>query len=414
METNGWIPPLSGNGHRKPLRIAIVGFHTCPFRPTGELNSGGLNVYLKEMTRNLAPLVEHIDIFTASHPMSLPRVHNILPNLRIVHLPDRALAAQDKNELYEHLPQFTDALLDFTRGARYDVVYSHYWLSTLPGAALAGDHTPHIITFHTLQKIKQRHMPSAPAHPLRAAVETRMARAAKSVIAWSEQEKADIAQICAISADKIAVIPPGVDAALFNAQARDSARAKLNMNGALNISYVGRLDAIKGIPSLAEAVADIKSEHPYRLNIIGDGEHPDDLPRLRERLERVLPPRAFKLWGSIKHANLPLYYAATDIYASASYYESFGLAALEASASGAPLVAPAVGGLSSIVIDGYNGYLVPQTPAPQPAQFTRRFEKLLDDARLRRELGDNGARRAAQFNWGKITRALRDHFYAIL
>lgn len=397
---------------RPPLRIAVVGVHSCPFRPTGELNSGGMNVYLKEMTRHMSQIAAHIDIFTMTHPGALPPVENILPNVRIIHL---AGIPQDvsKNDLYQHLPTFTDALLKFTQNEQYDIVYSHYWLSTLPGAALAGADTPHFVAFHTLDQVKQHHLPISNEHPMRFATEQEAARNATALIAWSRHEKEALAEIYGADADKIHIVPPGVDTGLFSSIGRADARAKLGIGDELVVAYVGRLDEIKGIPLLIDAFAEIPDRvggRPHQLHIIGAGQNEAETALVKSHLEAKLSPQAFKMWGSVKHAELPMHYAAADIFATATYYESFGMAALEAAASAVPIVASGVGGLRITVIDNYNGHTI---EPHNRAQYTLYIEKLLADQKLRQHLGQNGREHAQSFHWERIVARLNDKFHKV-
>ena len=100
---------------------------------------------------------------------------------------------------------------------------------------------------------------------------------------------------------------------------------------------------------------------------------------------------------------LPLYYAAADVTVLPSYYESFGMVALEAMACGSPVIASRVGGLVTTVRDGVTGFLVPDGDVEALAE---RIDTLAGDPELRWRLGREGVRWAAQHRWPCVAEAV--------
>jgi D-inositol-3-phosphate glycosyltransferase len=107
--------------------------------------------------------------------------------------------------------------------------------------------------------------------------------------------------------------------------------------------------------------------------------------------------------GAVDHERLPLFYSAADVCVVPSFYESFGLVALEAMACGTPVVASRVGGLAGTVRDGETGYLIPWR-CPEP--FAERLELLLDNEELRRAMGHSAREAVERYRWGNVAEAV--------
>jgi glycosyltransferase involved in cell wall biosynthesis len=103
--------------------------------------------------------------------------------------------------------------------------------------------------------------------------------------------------------------------------------------------------------------------------------------------------------GPVMHEDLPVYYSAADVCVVPSYYESFGLVAVEAMACGTPVVASRVGGLISTVTDGVTGYLIPWR-CPEP--FAEKLEVLLMNPELRANFSRAARRSVERFRWSTI------------
>ena len=139
-------------------RVAMISVHTCPLATLGGKETGGMNVYVRDLSRELGRRGIAVDCFTRSQNPNIPRINTKLgPNCRVMHLPAGPEALYDKNRIVEHLPQFVHGVLDFARreGLRYDVIHSHYWLSGLVARDLRRAWgVPIIQMFHTLGHMK--------------------------------------------------------------------------------------------------------------------------------------------------------------------------------------------------------------------------------------------------------------------
>jgi D-inositol-3-phosphate glycosyltransferase len=389
-----------------PTRIAVISAHSSPLGRLGGHKTGGMNVYVRETARELARLGFAVDIFTradAAHPEVVP----LAPRVRVVHLAYGPLApAVDKDLGWEHLPTFLHGLRAFRQreGLRYDLVHSHYWMSGWVGTYLQrlwG--IPHVTMFHTLGEVKNRARADErePAH--RIATERRVVAAADAIVAAGEHERAMLLRLYDADPARVAVIPCGVDLALFRPVDRAAARAALGLNGGPVVLYVGRLEPLKGPDLLVDALAHLADPTATLVIAGGDTQAAGYRRELRRRARAAGVAERVRFVGAVPQEQLPLYYNAADVCAVPSYYESFGLVALEAMACGTPVVATRVGGLTGTVRDGENGYLIPWR---SPAAFADRIAAVLADPARRRQMGAAARRTAERFRWSRVAAEL--------
>lgn len=379
-------------------RIAVISVHGCPYIQAGEKDAGGMNIYVLETARRLAARGVQVDVFTRRHDLRDDQVTELAPGARVVHL-DAGAPAAPKEAIYGLLPEFCERLSGFTadEGLRYDLVASHYWLSGLVGQHLR--HVwgvPHVTSFHTLAEIKRRSRPGESEVPQRADKEREIARAADLIVAWSLHERDAIVNYYGALPQRVAIIPPGVDNTRFRPLDQAECRARLGLGGERVLLYVGRLERLKGVDILLRAMAQLEQPAEVDLLIIGGGANSPELARLQRMAKDLRIDRQVRFLGTVPHTRLPDYYNAADVCVLPSYYESFGLAALEAAACGRPVVASKVGGLPSVVLDGRTGYLIAwRCPGP----FVDRLELLLNNDHLRRDMGAAARAHAASLTW---------------
>ncbi|MBI4305545.1 MAG: glycosyltransferase [Chloroflexi bacterium] len=357
-----------------------------------------MNVYVLETARELARRGARVDVYTRRHDPKDPQIVELGPGARVVHL-DAGPVSAEKEGVFEHIPEFCTALSRFhtAEGIGYDIVSSHYWLSGLAGVELARRwRVPHVTSFHTLAEVKRRARPGEREQAERAPNEKRIAKEVDRIVVWSEHERHALANLYGADPGKVVVIPPGVDTVKFRPMSRVECRERLGLNNGRVLLYVGRLERLKGVDILFRAVADLDDADDVRVVVIGGWANSPELARLRRVAGQLGIAERVMFLGSLPQDRLPEYYNAADICVLPSFYESFGLAALEAAACGTPVVASRVGGLPSIVKDGETGYLVAwRCPGP----FVERLEILLRNEYLRRQMGDAARRHAEGLSW---------------
>jgi D-inositol-3-phosphate glycosyltransferase len=391
-------------------RAAMVSVHTSPRATLGGKDAGGMNVYVRDLACHLARLGLPVDIYTRRSDPNTPETVPLCPGVNVVSITAGPPEPVDKNALFPCLPEFAAqcALYSLRHGVRYDVVHAHYWLSGWAAQLLRRYwETPFVQMFHTTAEMKNR--VSAAAHqetPLRASTERRLVDLADSVIAANPDERAHLIWRQHAPADKVCTVPPGVDLDLFTPRDRASSRAQLGIGPDDRVVlFVGRIDPIKGIDTLLDAAHLLaeNGQRPCFLFVGGDldagGAPTGPLADVAAATRRLGLAGHVRFDGAQPQDELPCYYAAADVVAVPSRYESFGLVAVEAMACGTPVVACRAGGLRFTVEDDVNGYLVPVGDAPALAD---RLSIILNDLPLRRRLGQGAFAAAQPYAWPAI------------
>lgn len=399
-------------------RVAMLSVHTCPLATLGGKETGGMNVYVRDLSRELGRRGIAVDCFTRSQNPDIPRIKDSLgPNARVIHVPAGPEAPYDKNRIVEHLPEFVDRVLHFARreGLHYDTIHSHYWLSGL--AALDLRHAwgaPIVQMFHTLGHMKNS-VASSPAEweaEARIEGEAEVMTFADRLVAATPLERAQMVWLYGADASKIAVVPCGVDLDRFRPIPSQEAKARLGQPESRRIIlFVGRIEPLKGIDTLLRAIALVAPEMPHwqdELSVIIIGGAPgagaDQAEAELDRLQRLRVELGIEelvtFQGAEDQDSLVYYYSAAEMVVVPSHYESFGMVALEAMACGTPVVASKVGGLAFNVQDARTGFLVPER---DPAALADRIRLLLNEPDLRQKLGAEAIRWVSQYSWPSVT-----------
>jgi D-inositol-3-phosphate glycosyltransferase len=400
------------------LRLAMLSVHTCPLAAPGGKETGGMNVYVRELSRELGRMGVEVDVYTRSQNPAIPRVVALGERAHVIHLTAGPESPMPRERLADHLDEFVEGVEEW-RIARgdYDLIYAHYWLSGEAGLALrARWGVPVLQMFHTLARLKNSVARSpGEIEPLRRIeTETRLVRAVDRIVAANLVERDHLVRHYGAEPARIAAIPCGVDTGLFRPGDGAAARRGLGLDDRPLVLYVGRIEPIKGLDILFDAVASLRAgELPVELLVIG-GDTDESRAGHEAYLRRLIRERALgasvRFLGPQPQDVLREYYVAADVTVLPSYYESFGMVALEAMACGSPVVGSRVGGLTTTVRDGVTGYLVPEGDATALAQ---RLADLLTDPDARERLGREGARWAAQHRWPCVAEAICREFAAL-
>ena len=393
--------------------IAVVSVHTSPLARPGTRDSGGMNVYMRELSRQLCRRAHTMDIFTRRTDAGSPQVIEIDKRTRVIQI-DAGPYDAPKDSLRQHLPQFRAGVLRFQEehDRAYDLVHSHYWLSGWVGQALKCRwEVPHVLMFHTLAEAKNRAHPSESEPDYRVTGERMAAQGADRVICASEGERRLLIDVYGVSPLRAVQVPCGVDTEQFRPMPRARARKTLGLPKEERlVLYAGRIEPLKGIDILLRAAAE--TEGRFRLLVVG-GDAKDD--RRKEELRALAAELGIAervtFRDAVSHDELPLYYNAADVCVVPSYYESFGLVALEAMACGLPVIASRVGGLAETVRDGQTGYLIPWR-CPEP--FAERLQLLLDNEPLRRSLGRAARANVERFRWSEVAAQVEDVYHQVV
>ena len=361
-----------------------------------------MNVYVRELARSLGAAGIQVDVYTRSHSSHTQQVQEIGRNARVVHLPG-GHPEMPLEDQFSALPEFLQSLEEFriSHGLKYQLAHSHYWLSGWVGRALAAENgLPHFITFHTLSLIKMQSRVGE-AEPLgRQQVERELFASASCIVAFSPHERNAMLRLYDADVSRIKLVQPGVDLSVFRPLDHLKARQRLGLNGEKVLLYVGRVEPLKGVELLLRTATELQTYKEVRVLVVGgDPANDQEIHRLRELARELNLGETVDFVGRVDQQELPIYYNAADVCVVPSYYESFGLAALEAMACGTPVVASRVGGLSAVVHHGHTGYLKSWRC---PEAFASTLDMILSSSALHRSVGLAARRRAEGMGWDQV------------
>ena len=389
-----------------PHRIALVAYHACPLAAPGRGKAGGMNVYVRELARALAGRGVLVDIFTRCHGDAGAAgdgdADGIAPGVTVAHIPagppDLPLPQQA-----DYLDDFLDGIQQYRQAhnAVYQAVNSHYWLSGVAGVKLAAAiGVPHLATFHTLARIKLQSRSGEQESTLRQDAEASIVAASDRVIAFSPHERDALVRLYGADPARIALVPCGVDLSRFRPLGRARARAELGLNGHKVLLSVGRIEALKGFDLLLHSAAQLNPAYDLQVLVVGaEANGGQEMARLRQMAADLNLGDAVEFVGRVPQERLAWYYSAADVCVVPSYYESFGMAALESMACGTPVVASRVGGLPTIIQHGRTGYLKSWRC---PEAFANSLEMIIANRSLRDSLGVAARRRAESLGWDAV------------
>lgn len=411
------------------MNIAMISYHTCPLAVLGGKNTGGMNVYVRELTRFLGRAGVHVDVFTRSQDEHIPQVsHDLGYFNRVVHIPAGPETFLPKSQLAKYTGELANGILDFAakKQVRYDLIYAHYWMSGMAGALLKEAwHVPLLQMFHTLGLMKQQigRTPEEREGEYRVNGERYVMDCADRIIAATEAEQSQLESLYQVNQQNITIIPPGVDTHHFYPIPEDEAKEAIGIAPDERMAlFVGRIEPLKGLDTLIEAMAIVKKRCksfvcPHYLVIIGgnpEGETQDmtdEMKRLQTLCGDLGLDEMVLFLGKRGQKTLPYYYSAAEVVVMPSHYESFGMVALEAMACGTPVIASRVGGLAFLVKEGETGFFV---PAQDPEALAEKLRLLFVNQELRTLFGEQAVKYARDFSWEIITDQIIDIYQRLL
>tara|TARA_A100001037_G_scaffold306824_1_gene356313 strand:- start:83180 stop:84358 length:1179 start_codon:yes stop_codon:yes gene_type:complete len=377
-----------------------------------------MNVYLKETAKHLGKLGIKIDVYTRVHDPNDEEVIQLGINARVIHLKAGEFN-QKKEDLYRAGPEFVENVLRFQKHEKieYNLVHSHYWLSNYPGITLSKSWSvPLVSTFHTLAKLKLRAKAEEMESIRRIESETDAVLRSDGIVVSTDSEVLDINQLYVKSDktfddSKIKVITPGVNLQVFQPGNRSKAKEKLSLSSGKMVLYAGRVEPLKGIDIAINAISKLELNEVVDLIVVGGDSTSDTIvAELKELARSFGIYKQVKFVGSVRQSLLAEFYRAADALIFPSYYESFGLVALEAMASGTPVVASRVGGLPQLIKNGETGYLV---PFRCPESFTEKLEVILSNPILQDAIGASARRDAMDYSWGNAAKKLARFYFSL-
>ena len=414
------LPPVSGgsvnydslNEQYSGLHIAILSLHTSPLAQPGTGDSGGMNVYIREVASALAHRGSTCTVYVRKWDPELVDEVELESGVHIVHI-EAGEYGIEKEDLYDIVDDFTDSVIkDLKNRKPVDIIHANYWLSGAVGHKLKHElNIPLVTTFHTLGETKKKSGFPETTERLRA--ENEIVGCSDVVVANSENEQEQLRHLYGANVDRVEIVPLGVEQALFSPGNPNAAKDALGLPTGPILLFIGRLQSLKGVDVAISTLQAMDHENAT-LVIVGGASgqegsfYESEIRNLANNLPAgkkvaFIPPQP--------HHILSTYYRAADIVIVPSRSESFGLVALEAAACGVPVVASSVGGLQNLIEDGKTGLLI---EGWDPVEYAQVIDYLLSNPFKSTEIAMNAVDRAQTYTWGQTARRLQEIYQSVL
>lgn len=404
-------------------KIAFISEHASPLASLGGVDSGGQNVYVAELARNLASEGHCIDIFTRWENPELPKVIEWEKNIRIIHVKAGTVGLLPKEELLPLMYSFKDDMEAFISSEKihYHLIHANFFMSGLVAMWLKKSlNIPFVITFHALGYVRQKYQGNSDKFPPeRIFIEKQIVQSADAVIAECPQDKSDLIEYYNTPVEKITIIPCGFSAKEFYPVNREIACTLVGLRTDEKILLqLGRMVARKGVDNVVRALGRLKNTGvPYRLVVVGgETDNPDPMacPEIA-RLQRIAKEEGVEnnvtFVGRKNRDILKYYYSSADIFISTPWYEPFGITPLEAMACGTPVIGSNVGGIKYSVADGKTGFLVPPN---DPDALAAKVHLLTSNPALLQQMKKASKQRVQEnFTWQKVAKMVADLYQHI-
>ncbi|NNC91258.1 MAG: glycosyltransferase [Acidimicrobiia bacterium] len=367
-------------------RVAYLSMHTTPLAQPGIGDAGGMNVYIDRLARTMAARGIEVEVFTRRADPAQPEDVMVAERYRVVHITAGPEESLPTARLADGVQEFALGVAKWAGANRadYGVVHSHYWLSGWAGVIVKqqlGVGLAH--SFHTLGRIKDANRADGqpPESLLRIATEQEVIEFADCVIASTPYEFDDLVEHYGTNPESICISPPGVDHSVFFPRPKAEVRERLGIEFGPVLLFVGRIQPLKGVDVAIETLVEVRKDYPLaRLVVVGgpsgEGGAAEMAHLAQLAIHRGLG-NAVVFRSPETHDVLADFYRASDALLIPSRSESFGLVAAEAQASGLPVVAANVGGLSYAVAGGKSGVLV---DGYDPSTWAKAVHRVIEQA----------------------------------
>jgi len=386
-------------------RLAVLSLHSSPLSQPGSGDAGGMNVYVRELVSSLAQAGVDCTVYVRRWHDELAEVVDVEPGFRVVHIP-AGPSELEKEALPGIVDEFAEGVLrDIGRSNDVDAIHANYWLSGVAGHRIKHElDLPLVSIFHTLARVKAE--TGDPEPQRRVDAESAVIGCSDVILANSVAEAEQLVGYYHADPDRVQIVPPGVDHAFFSPGPKDGARRALGLGPEPTLLFVGRIQPLKGVDVAVRALHEL-DDASAQLLVVGGASGAGgsgEVARVHALVRELGLSSQVHFIDPQPHHELSTYYRAADVCLVPSRSESFGLVALEASACGTPVVAAAVGGLLSLVVDGTTGYLVDDR---DPAVYADCIRRILDDPAHAEQLARHSVELASHYTWSTTAARLR-------
>lgn len=385
--------------------VAMLSMHTSPLAQPGEGDSGGMNVYVRELAASLAQAGVPTSVYVRTWQAGLPKRISVEPGFEVVHI-DAGRPDLAKEDLPGVIDAFADGVAaDIERRGGVSVLHANYWLSGVAAHRLKHDlELPLVTTFHTLAAVKSTLGDLEPQERERA--EREVIGCSDAVCASGPVEAQQLVRLGGARAEQIEFVTPGVDRAFFAPGDQRGARWALGLGDDPVLLFVGRIQPLKGLTVAVEALGRMRNRRA-QLMVVGGPSGADgtaELARVHDLIDQFGLHDRVRFAPPQPHHMLSTYYRAADFTVVPSRSESFGLVAAESLACGTPVVATDTGGLSTLVEESVSGRLLVDR---DPQRWADAFDDLLARPAELAAMSRVAAERGRRYTWATTAARLR-------
>lgn len=414
-------------------RIAMFSIHSDPLAAIGSHGSGGQNVYVCDLALALDKKGWEIDIFTRQDDCKKELITHIGSHSRVIRIEAGKPEYIYKGNLHALFPEIFKKFKEFIESSEngYSLFHGHHYDGGWIGVrAMEEFNKPLVENFHSLGKVRQQTQKQylsktndIQAFNERFAIEEDIVRKSSAIISLAETEKEDLVNLYGANPRNISVIPGGVDLRQFNPD-KDKAisRKKLNFSEKDYILlFVGRLEWRKGIGTLISALnllnKKIKNVKVIIVGgeIFGNNKNREDVgeyERLMSKAEDEKVANLVQFVGRVDHENISDYYAASDAFIIPSYYEPFGLVALEALAMKTPVIASRKDGLKITISDRETGLLFEPR---SPEDLYKKVVEIYENPSFAAQMAEKGRKMVEEkYSWNNIADQISEIYNNLL
>jgi len=405
-------------------KIALISEHASPLAVIGGTDSGGQNVYVAHLAKQLAHLGYAVDVFTRRDDAAQAQVVEWLPQVRVINVPAGPAHFIPKEAMLPYMAEFARFMLRFAekQERQYDIVHANFFMSGMVAQQFKqATGTPFVVTFHALGRVRRLCQGQADGFPdLRFTIEEQLMQEADRIVAECPQDKEDMEKLYGADSGRIDIVPCGFDPEEFGPLS-GGARAQLGLDeDDFLLLQLGRMVPRKGVDNVIRALAALRDRHRVcaRLLVVGgNSAEPDpavtpEIGRLMELAASLGVADSVTFTGQRPRAQLRDYYGAANVFVTTPWYEPFGITPVEAMACGTPVVGTAVGGIKHTVIDGKTGFLVPPN---DPAALAEKLCWLHRHPKEAQRFGWAGMQRAYRhYTWRSVAGRIAESYEAAL
>ena len=388
-------------------KLAVLSMHTSPLAQPGVGDGGGMNVYVREVSSALEQAGISSTVFTRRVDSETPQVMTFGNGLKVVQI-NAGDFSLSKEDLFLVINDFKNGVEDFlVNEDQHDALLANYWLSGAAAHQLKHSlQLPLITTFHTLARVKAASGDRSHGYEQRVKIETELIGCSDVILSNSSFEMEQLDTLYGADPSRIEIVPPGVDHSIFSPASKKEARQLLNLREQPTLLFVGRIQPLKGVDLAISTLSEL-GHRDAQLVLIGSSSGPDgptEERRIRQMVEELGLKNRVLFVEPQPHEKLVDWYRAADVVLMPSRSESFGLVALEAAASGVPVVASKVGGLQTIIEDGLSGYLIDDR---DPCSYADHVYKIISDTEKAKEMSIQAVNKSKSFTWSVTAARLR-------